>query len=530
MESQNMGKAWKALHYLGICAIYCYAYLLLKYAPFYLNLPAALRLAALVAMPVRAWPGLLLADMVANSVYTSPRFGVHPYTDLSAIISIVGYPLSSLPAAWVAKRRKLQLASGSIDQVKTLLIAAACQTIFGTIVGVAYVLSCDMSIQEQHSTVWNVIELYSTGHLLGALTLLPAFGWALYQLTAETHGKRRWPETGYPALAIWMLCAACFCTIGVLLAFTVGPGKLLFPVRLALFLTVVVCTLREGWRGAAVSVLIVNLALELTQVRLGRDPDLATLHELSAFLSAFALWVGALITRHRAASTRIAADNERLQKQLARHASLPLKIKQQHAEMLDHLISNLSVSETLLRGSPGDREQAQQLWWRVISRHRRELRSQRDALKPEVLDSHGLRVALASGPIAAALQDAGVRFYVHAVDSLDGISADVQAAVYHIVHDGITRHLQHGAVEFVSLKMRTGNLAGRRWVGVRVEMGMNDDYSAESGARSRADLVSLAELYGGRFRDSSVRNVRILSTVLFEDGLEAILGPQVATA
>ena len=525
MDSDRMDKAWKAFQYLGIGAIYCCAYLLIKHAPFYLNLAAAFHLAVLIIAPVRLWPAVLSITTAACAVYTWPRFGVAPFTNLSAAIAIFAYPANALPAAWFAKKRGLSLASGEARQVTTLFGTALIQGFFTTLAGLAYVLSCDMPIEAQRSSFWNVTELYSVGGILAVLVVLPAMLWVYHEASIRRKGVKS--TDGYSDLAGLIVSAVSFCAIAIVLAHSVGPGKLLFPIRLAMFVVVVVCTLRQGWRGAIFSILIANIAIDLTQLHAGRDQDMATLHEVSIFLCGFALWVGAFVAKQRAATREMAADNVRLQERYRRHADAPLRMRQRHAELLDDLIQKLKDSEVELRDASGDRRLVQQLWWRVISRHRSVLRAQREALHPAVLESHGLRVALSSGPLAANLRSAGVRFHVHAVDSLDGIDPGMQAAMYQLVHDSISRRIESGAVGFVSLKMRCGRIGERRYLGIVINIAMSTGFAAEreTAARGNDELADLADLFGGRLSERRTENRYRVNAVLFEDGVESILAP-----
>ena len=527
-----MGRAWKALNYIGIFAIYTVVYYSLRYTPFYLNLAAGVRLAALVLLPYRLWPAILLGDVLANTVFTAPRFGVAPYTDLSAVVTIFGYPASTLPAAWFAKRHGIALSTGKSAEVINLFKATAIQMLAGTAAGLAYVLSCAISIEAQKSTFWNVIELYSIGHALGVLTVVPAACWLWRQFADDPSVPKRWPEADYGRLLGWLLTLACFCTIAVLTAQAVGPGKLLFPIRLALFMTIMIMTVREGWRGAALSVLLVNIALEFTQKEFGREPDLATLHEVSTFICGLALWLGALVGKQRATTRRMEADNVRLQQLYKRHAEAPMRMRRLHAEWLDGLTEKLKNAEVELRDSTTDREQTLQLWWRVISGYRKEIRAQREALRPALLDTHGLRVALACGPIANTLRDAGVCFHVHAVDTLEGVDGEMQSTIYQLVHDSIVRRLQRHAVGMVSIKLRCGRLGDRRYVGARVNFAMRPDFEtpALDSRGESSDLADLAEIFGGRLTEHGDDRRQYVSAVIFEDSIEAILAPEVLRA
>lgn len=535
-----MEKPGKIAKWIGAGALYvvvCYG---LKQVPFYTDLASGLRLALLLLLPIRRWPLLLFCDAVALTLFTAPRFGIAPFTTLSALITIFGYPLTSVPAALLARKLGFDLSQHSPRQVFNLAAVASVAALVGSLVGIAYVLSCDMSLEAQSITIPSLFETYAIGKVLGVLAVVPAAVWIASMFNASKAITRARLAKAFHDLYTWIGATSGVLLIATVLANSVGPGRLLLPIRLAMFMALVICALTHGARGAGIAVLLVNIALELTQQIQPREPDLVTVHELSALFSMVALLVGAHVSRHQAealaasaekdrlmAETRLAELNKGALRRLAQsHADLPQRLLDAQAGFLDELLLDFTHIENQLRDKSLDREEAQQLWWRLSSRTRQEIRARKAAIRPELLDSHGLRAALASGPIAAALYDSGIPFHVRLAHDLSRIPKATQFAVYQLAHGSIARFLQAGVAGCVTLRVRTGRLASREWVAVHVNVALNSamEQDMENGADISRSLTLLAQAYGGRAREKPLRFGRYdFSAVLFNEDLGTLL-------
>ena len=533
-----MDKPGKVFQWIGIGAIYILVCFGLKQTNFYIDLASGIRLAALLMLPTRFWPALLLCDATALALFTAPRMGVHPFTTASAIITIAGYPLTSIPAALFGKKVGFDLKKGTPRQFGNLLIIAALAALVGTAAGVAYVLSCDMTLAAQKIGLAGLVETYAVGKVLGTLAIVPAGAFIVQAIAGEKGKPRAGAREILTEVFSWTAPIACILLIVGVIANATGPGRLLLPLRLSMFLAIVIYTLRHGARGASISVLLVNVAIELTQ-QVEREPDLATIHELSVLLSMIALLIGAHVTRHQKESREAANDAARLMaeaqifeaermtfRRLAQnHADLPQRLIEAQAGFLDELLEGFSQFESQLRTQSLDREEAQQLWWRVSSKTRRDIRDKLDSLRPALLETYGLRAALASGPIAAALDSAGIPFYPYLRDDLSHLPRGTQFAVYQLAHGCIARHLQARAAACVTLRIKAGRWGARSWVGILVSIGQNPAFEPEAdlGLDTAKSIQKLAQAYGGRIKDRNIMGRRQVSAVILTDDLEAIL-------
>jgi len=537
-----MEKPGKIAKWIGAAALYivvCYG---LKQVPFYTDLASGLRLALLLLLPMRRWPLLLICDAVALTLFTVPRFGVPPFTTLSALITIFGYPLTSVPAALLARRIGLDLSHHAPRQIFNLAAVAALAALVGSVLGIAYVLSCNMPLGAQQVTIPSLFETYAIGKVLGVFAVVPAAFWIASMFNASKAITRARLAKAFTDLYTWIGATSGVLLVATVLANSVGPGRLLLPIRLAMFMALVVCALRHGSRGAGIAVLLVNIALELTQQIQPREPDLVTVHEIGALFSIIGLLVGTHVSRHQAEALAAAAEKDRLMaesklaelnkgtlRRLAQNqADLPQRLLDAQAGFLDDLLLDFAPIENQLRDKSVDREDAQLLWWRLSSRTYQEIRARRAAIRPELLDSHGLRAALASGPIAAALSDSGISFHVRLTDNLSNVPKATQFAVYQLAHGSIARFLQVGVAGCVTLRVRTGRLGVREWVAVHVNVALNSDIEQdlERGADISRSLILLAQAYGGRAREKPLRVGRYdFSAVLFNEDINALLHP-----
>lgn len=516
----------------SVCAGGAYAilYFFLKDTPSHFNLSAGLRLAALMLLPMRLWPAILLGDMWANAVYASPRFGVAPYTALSSVIAIALHPISSLPAALMAKRLRVDLVGPAPRDVWAFLAIIITAAAVNALSGLAFNLSIDVPSAGRVATLWATFELYLLGVVLGALTLIPAAAWLAhvaqgtklkpFRLPGE-HWRRWWLLASGSALG---LAAA------VTVAIAAGQGHLLLPLRLIMFVPVVICTLRDGPRGAAISVLLANLAIDLTPFA-PRDVELVRVQEISVLVCITAMLFGAHGHKQQDSVRQSEAREERALAYVRRFESASDWLRDSQANMLDRLYENLAATETALRDPSIDRQQAQQLWWRIISRTRNELRSRRDALRPALLESRGLKGAVLDCPILAALHEAGVSVHLHLVDDTSRVAVQTQYVAYQLIHEALAEALQRSASECVSIRIRSGSKGSRRWLAVRIVVNIPSEMVDEvvlQQTEQVSHLQDIAEAYGGAMRRTICEGRHIVAALLYDQSIEQLMADDAA--
>lgn len=228
---------------------YCAVFLLLRrWSVDQWYLPAGLRLVTLLLMPWRKWPYLLAGDIAAVLALRVPMVETRGYSAAWAYVSALFFMpfVSLLPL--VARSHIPNL----IHKDHWLLALALAMAMWGSCCSLAFnaVLG-----GPQTSAVWHTLVKYTLGDFLGMLMLLlPALLW------------QRRPKSEKEAAAllrhgIWTLAA----TGALFMVIAVTTDMLLKQLlMLVLIAPAVVLTLRHGWHGAALGVVVVNVAVALS--------------------------------------------------------------------------------------------------------------------------------------------------------------------------------------------------------------------------------------------------------------------------
>ena len=516
-----MNKPGVAVQSVGIGAIYaCFCYLS-KDTPSHFNVSAGLRMAALLLTPMRLWPAILLGDMWANAAYAAPRFGVAPYTTTSALIAIFLHPLTAVPGAALAHRLRLNLIAPAPADIWKFVASTSSAAILGALSGLAYVLSCTMPLTAQHIDSWGVFEVYFLGVLLGGITVVPAASWIKSELCTKREG-RDFGDRG--RLFALLSITAAVLSVSVWATHKYPSPHLLLPLRLAMLAMVLLCTIKQGMRGAALAILLVNVAIDLTPFS-PRDPELVRVQEISVLVAFTAMLFGAHGAKQIDRLKTFALREERAVAYARQIAAMPERLRSYQASVFDDIYENLAISEQALRDPNLDREQAQQLWWRVISRTRSDLRARREALRPDLLDEFGLKGAVLGCPVIAALHDAGISVHTYLLDDTSKLSAGTQGAAYQLLHEALAEILQSNATRCVTLRIKTGRLGFGYWVALRIVAGITPDFQSGHAnliSRSMA-LADLAEAFGGKLHRKDIAGRHAVTIWLYDDAIERVL-------
>ena len=236
---------------------------------------------------------------------------------------------------------------------------------------------------------------------------------------------------------------------------------------------------RHGWRGAALAISLIGLALAPIHVGHWDTPDArATTHMLFALGGMAALLLGAAMDAQRESHEQLAARNRELQDagaalRDAAQRNLSLEEDQRRkfaAELHDELGQNLTAVQTRIKLAEPYLDTAQagevtESIYAILATMRRSVYGLMGQLRPAELDDFGLRRALAEGAIREHVETAGLRFGFDLRGDaalIAALSGDVQLALYRIAQEAATNTIKHArASRFdVCLRLaRRGNTA-----------------------------------------------------------------------
>lgn len=232
--------------------IYCLAYLMLWRVSFdQWYLPAGLRLASLILLPIRYWPYVFLGDAAALLITRVPK--AEQYSVQWAFLSplLLVTVISLVP--WYFRSRL----STDEEIARNLPLIAFAAGLWSCVVGMT--LNFALNGPTQLVTTQNFIS-YTAGNYLGILmALLPCMLWRLRSKWRSNSGAIA-QSTAIAVLMISLLFGAVFVTD------THGTAVQLMPLVFML-LPVVYLTVMHGWPGAAIGTFLISTAVSFALPR-----------------------------------------------------------------------------------------------------------------------------------------------------------------------------------------------------------------------------------------------------------------------
>ena len=412
----------------GLALGYCLALLgLVSVSHLLWFLPAGLRLGALWLAPTRRWGWLAAGEWAAMTV-----LAVRRDSDLLSLHSIA---MSALPwliyAAVVATLRGVE-ARGEIDRPRAMLRLLGSGLVAAALVSPVL----QQLIHDDSGRLLGMAGLFSFlyGDFIGQLVLAP-----LMLLLARADSRVRLDGPLWVDVALQLLLSASVFAL-------VSAREELAPFVLQLALAVV------GGGG---------LVLGAASSELRRSHErLAQRHRELAQVNR-SLTDAAVELRN--VSQRLVRLEEQGQRELATELDYEL------GRSIDGLGTRISLAfrgvrdETMLRLLESVREQVREMQDSL----RRALRQ----LRPQVLDTHGLREALGFGPLRETLEDAGIGYDARFGGRVEALDDDARTTVYRICQAAVREASRGQAVRRlgVHVDVQPGE-AGRLQVQIDIEV------------------------------------------------------------
>lgn len=394
-------------------------------------LPAGLRLGALWILPSRHWRWLAIGEWAATasiayasgwSPGTFVALGLVPWLVYALVVRVVrgAQPHSRLDAP----RQMLVLLSAG-------LISAAL---------VSPVLQRWLPGGGAQASIAGLFS-FLYGDFLGQLVLAP-----LLVLVSRADLRRRVDFGVWRDIVMQLLFSLS--VFGLI----VQRQDLEPYVLLLAFAPIFFVAFRRGWEGAALSVALVGLLVE-GMLALGLiSVDVRVLQLALAVVGGGGLVLGAATTelrrsherlaeRHRELSqmnrslTEAAVDLRNVSQRLVR---LEEQGQRELAVELDYELGR-SIHALSTRISLAFRDVRDEHMLRLLESVREQVREMQDSLRrvlrqlrPQVLDTHGLREAVGFGPLRETLDDAGIAYEAAFYGRIEALNDDAQTTVYRI--------------------------------------------------------------------------------------------------
>ncbi len=443
--------------------------LLLAYtAPQWMILPG-LRFGAFLLVRPRHWPWLIAAEWGAHLAFRSGDGD-----GMLRMFLVEDAPPVLVVSACVAALRRFGIKPTlrTPEDVTQLLTAAL-------LTGFANTLVCSLIAGLFHvpmatGAISSVLGLELLREYLGSMLVVPI----LVMLVREPPDRLEWTRILLETLFILLP------VLTVLLIMLKSPQPLPGFARILALAPVLLLAFRNGWRGAALSMVLINGGMmAFTRNELHHFPATESLLFL-AVAGTGALVLGAASDALRRSGRRLSIQNARLEganrrldqlaRQLSEVARRNLRTEEQQrryvaAELHDELGQNLTaiqtrvkLAQTRLRDA-GLADVATSIN-DILAHMRAAVRRLLNNLRPTVLDEFGLARALEEGPVHDLLKTAGVRYQIDLHGNLQDLDEDTRITVYRVVQEAATNTVRHAMAGCFQLRLRSGMRNGHRLV------------------------------------------------------------------
>lgn len=381
---------------LLLSALYCATFITLwRLSLDQWYLPAGLRIAALLVLPLRRWPYVFLGDAAAVLLLRwpkvdnySPEWAILPAMLLPPLLAVAPLMIRKLLNPWHATLRWLPLA----------LAAAALW------MGVWMLTFDQLLAGPKGAATLEKFLKFSTGYYLGMLMLVPAvLLWVRRDESAHTP-----PHLLRDSAIATGLVLALFVAVTVSVAMEPALKQFLLMLMIA---PAVGLTVQHGWRGAAAGIVLVNIAIALAAPSVNfagaHDQTTFIVQQALAVAATVLLFVGSIISAHFEHARRLGvAEDHALQIARASFMSTDRRLRDR-VMVLAQIQARIEDSKNNLiqRLKAHGRYAAAMEVMRDAALHDELFEAHTSALYPISIDTLGLYDALQSPSFSAVWAD-----------------------------------------------------------------------------------------------------------------------------
>ena len=463
-------RAWwthSTFRFIGIAASYCAALVLFRQLsiPHWIIL-TGFHLAVLMVMDYKDWPALFVGEVLRLgyvSVMCYDQYGMS-----WALVNLIPSLTYEAPVVWAFRERLQLFPSRNTVNVPALVLCSLLVASIATVITIGQLQLTPLP-PGYVLHYGEVVARLVLGNFVGVLTVAPITLVAHQSmLAAREKGDPWWHEVFDSRL--FLECIFVVVPLIIFLGWVgLNDAHARAVAQMAMFLPVVILAIRHGWKGAAAGGTLASLGVVML---MPAQNDHATLQAETL--------VAMAITTMLLVGARIAVLDRRAQQE---HDDVRL--------VLALAQRNVLLGEAQHRASAMALEQVRDSFQRVfnltLSRlgnlqptvdeagYRRQalhmhnqLSLVTEGLHPAMLRERGLPGALAQGPLAEMLHDAGIRYDCDLRGPLSLFTYAVNLAVYRIVVEAIADACNGQDVCGVRVKIRCGE-GERSWMVIVID-------------------------------------------------------------
>lgn len=422
------------------------------------HLPAGIRIAALLLVPPRLWIYLALGEYAYLAWVRYPlveEFGLAWATVGSAIL---------IPLVAVAVR--LHMPSMKSQQVYWLLSLAACSAVLIAVIRLSTMHLLWPEPPEERFLA--SIGRHVLGDYIGILTVAPlALLWVKRHEQPMLDRTLLWPSVSSVLVLVALGAAPTY--------FTIGSVAIKTAIQLMMLAPVIALTCMHGWRGAAIGVPLINLAVHLTTPSTGLPGsfDAATFktQQIIAATGTALLALGSRITQlyyHHVHGRLDRSEAMSLTRSAQMASEMNLRARALDIRGLsDNLDRALSDHADWLRNHGHDKLANSLLKTTVL--HSRKFREQVTMVYPTSLEHVGLYLALQIGGISEAWSTTNRLLEHRLTGDPCQLSVGLQLAAYRTLTEAVALLLQNEPGQ-IQIRARSGTLKKQKGIMVSISV------------------------------------------------------------
>jgi two-component system sensor histidine kinase UhpB len=450
---------------------YVLAFLLLLQATNALwYLAAGLRLGALWLTPSRRWGWLAAAEWTALTLVS--------LTSDWPILAGAYIGMTLMP--WLIYAGLVRLIRGPLPGARLDVPRHMAQLLGCGIASAAIVSPVLQAFMTHGATSFAGVFAFMYGDILGQLMVAPMMVLALQGDRARLGELNLWSDLG----ALLALSMAVLWLIG-------QRGELAPYLLLLAFAPIFLVSFRRGWEGAAMAVAAVGLLVEEVW-RLGLlSVDARALQLALAVVGGGGLVLGAASTELRRSNERLAQRHRELgeaNRSLTEAANELRQVSQRLVRLeeqgqrelaveLDYEIGR-SIHALSTRISLAFRDVRDEHMLRLLESVREQVREMQESLRrvtrqlrPQALDTHGVREAIGFGPLRDMAEEAGIGYECSFGGDVEALKDDAQTTVYRICQAAMREASRSQAVRRVLVRLDVApGMGGQREVQLQVDI------------------------------------------------------------
>lgn len=466
----KQGSKWvEVSKHVAVALGYALGFMLLREVSFsHWVLFAGFRLSALLLVPFRYWPALIVGEFV-------PLGGIalshaDQYGALWSMLLVIPPIALVMPVVWWCRQRQ-KLFPGPRDvQLAVLVGCTFAVSVIWSVIDLSVVATARLPLGYPKLDFGVLAARWFVGNFLGVLTVVPFVLFIREVISGEKISLM------FGKILHSKFFADVFSVLVPILIFLVWVGtessqnSLKQAARLAMFFPVVWLSLRHGWHGAAVGGSASSVAVVLT---MPAKYDLGTL-QAQVFIT-FSITTMLLLGERIASLHRREMqekDDVQWSMALARRTLIAGELQlRQTSTALEHVREavHLTFSGLLdrLRVTAPIAEERDFRMRAAVTQQ--QLFRLADSLHPVTWRDSGFAAALRHGAIARALDEAHIQFWPSIKDrELSKLSEGLQIAIYRLACDLIALACAQWAVLSISLRLKAFSFSGRRSVVMRI--------------------------------------------------------------